>query len=142
MAVLPKSGSRFERVLEPFEGPHVSLARGGGLDAEHGGDLLVAQLLEVAEGEHLAIDRVEAVEGLAELGHRLAALGGLAGRGLVADELGDHLRAGLGREPTRSGTSRAASRMPAPRCWRWTSISRWIVTERSQMKNGTSASAW
>ena len=38
----------------------------------------------------------------------------------------------------RAGPRRPASLAWAPRCWRWTSMSRWTVTVRSQMKNGTS----
>ena len=128
--------------LEPFEGPHITLAGGGGLDPQHRRGFQVAQLLEVAEGQHLAIGRLEAVEGGPELVHRLGPLGRLAGRGQVAHELGDLLRAG-GQRPARVERDLPAG-VPicAPRCWRWTSTSRCIVTQRSQIKNGMPSVAW
>src|SRR5262245_36189962 len=57
-------------LLEPLQGAQMAVARGRGLEAEHLGGLLVAQHLEVAEDEDLAVDGVHGVEGLlnAELG--------------------------------------------------------------------------
>src|SRR4051794_20578941 len=45
--------------LEPLQRPDVALGGGGLLDAEHLGGLGAGELLEVAQGEDLAIDRVE-----------------------------------------------------------------------------------
>ena len=39
------------------------------------GDLVVAQLLEMPERKHLAVDRVQPIEGLADVGHGLGPLG-------------------------------------------------------------------
>ena len=38
-----KSGEAFQGVLEPLQGADVALARGGGLDAQQGGDFVVAR---------------------------------------------------------------------------------------------------
>jgi hypothetical protein len=44
--------------------------------------------------------------------------------------------------PASNETSRPASLIRAPRCWRWTSTSRCMVTHRSQSKKGIPAAAW
>ena len=81
---------------------------------EHGGDLVVAQLLEVPQGEHLAVDRVQAVEGLAHPGDGLAALAAWLGE--VRSPINSAILSELASiaPPRPSGTSRAASR-PGPR---------------------------
>ena len=44
------------------------------------GDLLVAQLFEMSQGEHLAIRRVQAIDRVTHVSHDLGPLGCLAGR--------------------------------------------------------------
>ena len=58
------------------------------VDAQHLGGLGLAQLLEVAQGQHLAVERVHAVERLLEADLQLGPDGGLARPGLVAQAAG------------------------------------------------------
>src|SRR5262249_6453791 len=53
--------------------------------------------------------------------------------GEVKSPINSTIRAALaaGPPPRSIGTSRPASRTRAPKCWRWTSTSRWTVTQRS-----------
>ncbi len=57
-----ESGHCREDVGEPLEGADVPVAGRGLLEAEDGGRLAVAELLEVPEHQHLAVDRVHGVE--------------------------------------------------------------------------------
>src|SRR5262249_37638420 len=56
----------FQDGLEPCHCTDVAVAGGRLGQAEHLGDLGVAQLLEVTQGDDLAVDRVHAVERLLE----------------------------------------------------------------------------
>jgi len=53
--VVDEIGHALEHFLEPVQGAHVPVGRRGFRQAEYMGDRAVAQLLEVAEGEHLAV---------------------------------------------------------------------------------------
>ena len=77
-----------EDLLEPAQGTDVALAGRGLVQAEHGGRLVVVQLLEVTERQDLAIDRVHGVERLLHLDLDLGPDGGPARRGQSAEELG------------------------------------------------------
>ena len=81
----PGLASRIRR--SRFEGPDVALGGRRLLEAQHAGGLGVAQLLEVAQGQDLAVERVHAVERLLEADAPLGADGRLAGAGVAAQEL-------------------------------------------------------
>src|SRR5262249_59092513 len=61
---LPQAGDGREDLLEPLQGPDVAVARRRLAQAEHLRGLVVGQVLEVAEGQDLAVDRVHVVERL------------------------------------------------------------------------------
>ena len=108
-------------LLEPTERADVPLAGGRLLEAQGQRRLGVRQLLEVAEDQHLAVERVEGVERLLELGP--SAPGGRPPRWRWSGGRGA-ARPGLPTAPPASdpwsiGTSRAASRAWQPRCLRW-----------------------
>ena len=64
------------------------------------GDLGVGQLLEVSQGDDLAVDRLHAVQGGLDLDLDLGPRDGLAGRCVVAQQLGRQRdRAGLRQRP-------------------------------------------
>src|SRR5262245_18761071 len=75
-----------EDLLEPLQRADVAVARGRLRQTQHGGCIAVAQLLEVAQGEHLAVERVHPVERLLEAQLSLGADGGLRGTGEPAEE--------------------------------------------------------
>ena len=83
-------------LLEPPQGPDIAVAGRGLVDAQHGGRLAVVELLEVAEGQDLAVDRVHGVERLLDLDLDLGPDGGPARRRQSAEELGGQ-RSGVGR---------------------------------------------
>src|SRR5262249_17967889 len=64
--VVEKTRETGEDVAQPLQGPDVAVAGGGLLQAEHLRRLVVGQLLEVPQHQHLAVDRVEGVEDLLE----------------------------------------------------------------------------
>ena len=77
-----------------------ALAGRRGLQAEHVRGFRVGQLLEVPEGDDLAVDRVHAVKGGLQLQLDLGPLDRLAGRGHPAQELrGQRDVAGLRQGP-------------------------------------------
>src|SRR4051794_28773361 len=82
--VVEEAGDVGQGRLEAFQRADITLAGRGLLDAEEGGDLVVAQLLEMPKRQHLAVDRVEAIEGRLELRHGLAADRGQARRGVLS----------------------------------------------------------
>src|SRR5262245_35283268 len=91
----PGEGS--ENLLEPLEGPDVAVARGCLRQPQNGRGLGVGQLLEVSQGEDLAVERVHAVEGFLKAQLPLGADGGLCGTGESAEEeVGERVRAGGG----------------------------------------------
>jgi len=79
--LLEKSGHALKLLLEPFQGAHVAVARGGLGQAQDLGGLAIAQLLEVAEGQHLAVEGFHGVEHLLKLPLHLGAAGGASRRG-------------------------------------------------------------
>ena len=69
-----------------------------GRNPQHLGDLAVGQLLEMAQRDHLAVDRLHLIERLLDLESHLGADQRLAGGGEPAQELGRQRgRAGLGQ---------------------------------------------
>ena len=57
-----QAGNMFEQVLKPLEGPDIPLACRRYLQAQDLGDLGVAQLFEMSQGDDLPVDRLHAVE--------------------------------------------------------------------------------
>ena len=81
-------GHRRENLLETLQGTEVTLGRGRLLDAQHPGRLGGGQLLEVAQRQDLAVDRVECVERLLEPEDPLGPDDRLGRRRVPAEQLG------------------------------------------------------
>jgi hypothetical protein len=79
---LPAAGQRRQRVLEPLQGAEVPLGPSLLRDPEHLRRLGAAELLEVSQREHLAVEGVEVVQRLLDPHHPLGAPGRLARRGV------------------------------------------------------------
>src|SRR5258705_98110 len=73
--------------LQSADGPDVALARGGLVDPQYLGSLVVVQLLEMPQDHHLAVERLHAVEGLLKADPHLGPDGRLRRRGHPAEEL-------------------------------------------------------
>ena len=85
--------------LEPLEGPDVPLA-GRRVQLQDLGHLGVGQLLEMPQGDDLAVDRLHPVEGGLDLDLDLGPRDRLAGRSVMAEQLGRQRdRAGLRQRP-------------------------------------------
>ena len=100
MAQSPSSppGIFGEDVFEPLEGTDVPLRPGLLGDPQGLGRLGAVELLEVPQGQHLAVDRVEAVERLLDPEQPLGPVRRLRGRGEPAQQhRGQRGRAGLGQ---------------------------------------------
>src|SRR3954452_13078762 len=82
----PPAGRAGEDLLEPLQGADVAVAGGRLRDAERPGGLRVGELLEVPQGQDLAVELVHAVERLLEADLQLDPGRRMAGRGLLADE--------------------------------------------------------
>ena len=90
-----------EDLSQPLDRPQVTAAGAGLGQAQHLGDLGGAELLEVLQGQHLAVDRVHAVERLLHQQAGLGLDGGLRRRGQRAQQ--------LGRQRDRVGHRQAAA---------------------------------
>src|SRR5206468_265143 len=75
----PEAGNGRKDLLEAPQRADVAVAGGGLLEAEDRGRLLVAQLLEMPQREHFAVDGVHRVEGVLHPELHLDPDGGLAG---------------------------------------------------------------
>ena len=84
----PIDGDSPSRSLQPTQGPEVPHAGGRLAEAEDPGGLGVAELLEVAEQDDLAVGLVELVDRVAEPAPELVAEGRGGGRQLGVAELG------------------------------------------------------
>src|SRR5262245_14696824 len=82
------AGHAGQYVLQALEGAEVTLAGRGLLEVEHLCDLDRAQLLEVTQGQDLAVERVQAVERFLQTDLAFSADGGLAWPGVPPQELG------------------------------------------------------
>src|SRR5262249_29155431 len=86
---LPKaSGQALDDLLELLDRPYVAFAGRRLLDVEDLGGLGVAELLEMTQGEDLAVERVHGGQGFLEQALAFGADGGHAGLGVVAEQLG------------------------------------------------------
>ena len=128
--LLSQSRDRRQDLLEPLQRPDVTVAGRRLGQAEHLRGLVVGEVLEMPQGQDLAVDRVHAVERLLDDQLVLGPDRGLAGAGHLAQELGGQRdRVACGNGPRWSETSWPASRIWAPRWWRCTSVSRWPVDQ-------------
>ena len=85
-------------LFEPSKGPHVAHAGRLFLDVENRGSLGHGELLEVPQGQHLAIDRVHGIERRLELDLSLGPDGRFARAGRVSQQLRGQGRRGRPRQ--------------------------------------------
>src|SRR5439155_881829 len=98
-----------EDLLEAFQGAQVAAAGTRRRDLQRRGGLVVVELLEVPQGEHLAVHRVHAVEGLLQAQLHLGADGRLQGGRDLAQQAGGQARGvSRGGPPEQVGRFRDA----------------------------------